>query len=67
MSNSENVFDKLYEDKNLPELAKTDLLNNIENFKFILEITDLFTSKMAAATMDVITVVANQNQNKKVI
>jgi len=67
MSNSENVFDKLYEDKNLPELAKTDLLNNIENFKFILEITDLFTSKMAEATMDVITVAANPNQGKKAI
>lgn len=62
MSKSENIFDKLYEDKDLPELAKKDLLNNIDNFKFILEITDLFTTKMAEATMDVLTVVADHSK-----
>jgi len=66
MNKSENIFDKLYEDRNLPELAKKDLLNNIDNFKFILEITDLFTTKMAEATMDVLTAVADHSNPKEV-
>lgn len=66
MNSTENIFDKLYEDKDLPELAKKDLLNNIDNFKFILEITDLFTTKMAEATMDVLTAVSNHSNQKEV-
>lgn len=66
MNKSENIFDKLYEDRSLPELAKKDLLNNIDNFKFILEITDLFTTKMAEATMDVLGAVADHSKTKEV-
>lgn len=44
---SNNVFDRLHADKELPEKTKKELMSKLDAFKLFLDIADLFTIKNA--------------------
>lgn len=54
MNNGENIFDKLWEQNELPPESKKEVMSNIEAFKMILEIADLFTLKQLQADVEIL-------------
>lgn len=61
MTNGENIFDELWAENELPPEAKKDLMSNLEAFKMILEITDLFTVKQVQADMELLSAMGTKS------
>lgn len=54
MNKGENIFDKLWENNELPPEAKKDLMSNLEVLKMGLEIVNLFTVKQVQADIELL-------------
>lgn len=60
---TDNVFDLMWSESELPEATKEKLMEDLKTLKFLVDITDLFTVKKIQVTGEFLTAIADQNSN----
>lgn len=59
MNNGENIFDKLWEEREMPPESKKEVMSSLEALKMVLEIADLFTIKQIQADVEILSAMGN--------